>query len=238
MPIRPPQSSSPDKGLIGLSCDSPAVVSQGHFIVFEGIDGSGTTTQSHLLASYLSEAGLPVILTREPGGTPIAEKIRELVLDPSLEGISPTGELFLYAASRSQHVEEVILPSLNRRDVVICDRYIASSLAYQGYGRGLDLEVIEQVNRSAVGGCLPDATIYLLLPIEVAWARLRRRNTADRLEQTGMALQEKVARGYQEIAERDPVGLVFDAQLEMDQLAKEIRNALRERLPWFPEEKK
>ena len=207
-------------------------------IVFEGVDGSGTTTQSRLLASYLSKAGFPVTLTREPGGTPIAERIRQLVLDPSLEGISPTAELFLYAASRSQHVEEVIAPSLKRGDVVICDRYIASSLAYQGYGRGLDLEVIEQVNRLAVGECLPDATIYLLLPIEVAWVRLRQRDVADRLEQTGMALQEKVSRGYQEIAKRDPVGLVFDAQFEIDWLAERIQDALRRQWSWFPEEKK
>ena len=213
-------------------------MSRGHFIVFEGVDGSGTTTQSHVLASYLREAGLPVTLTREPGGTPVAEKVRQFVLDPSLEGISPTAELFLYAASRSQHVEEVILPSLNRGDVVICDRYIASSLAYQGYGRGLDMEVIKQVNRLAVGECLPDATIYLLLPIKVAWARLRRREVADRLEQAGMELQEKVSRGYQEIAKRDPVGLVFDAQLEIDRLAERIQDALRRQWSWFPEEKK
>ncbi len=213
-------------------------MSRGHFIVFEGVDGSGTTTQSHLLASYLREAGLPVTLTREPGGTPIAERIRQLVLDPSLEGLSPTAELFLYAASRSQHVEEVIAPSLNRGEVVVCDRYIASSLAYQGYGRGLDLEVVEQVNRLAVGACLPDATIYLLLPIEVAWARLRRRDVADRLEQMGMALQEKVSRGYQEIAKRDPAGLVFDTQFEIDRLAERIQDALRQQWSWFPEEKK
>ena len=190
-----------------------------------------------MLASYLSEAGLPVTLTREPGGTPIAEKIRRLVLDPSLEGVSPMSELFLYAASRSQHAEEVIVPSLDRGDVVICDRYVASSLVYQGYGRGLDLEEIEQVNRLAVGECLPDATIYLILPVEVAWARLMRRDTADRLEQTGMALQEKVARGYQEISEKDPVGLVFDAQIEMDRLAERIQDALRRQWSWFPEEK-
>ena len=213
-------------------------MSRGHFIAFEGIDGSGTTTQSRLLASHLREAGLPVTLTREPGGTPVAEKIRQLVLDPSLEGVSPTAELFLYAASRSQHVEEVIAPSLNRGDVVICDRYIASSIAYQGYGRGLDLEVIEQVNRLAVRECLPDATIYLLLPVEVAWDRLRQRDVADRLEQTGMALQEKVSRGYQQIAKKDPTGLVFDAQLEIDQLAEGIQGALRRHWSWFPEEKK
>lgn len=213
-------------------------MSQGHFIVFEGVDGSGTTTQAHMLASYLREAGLPVTLTREPGGTPIAERIRQLVLAPSPESISPTAELFLYAASRSQHVEEVIVPSLNRGDVVICDRYIASSLAYQGYGRGLDIEVIKQVNRLAVGECLPDATIYLLLPIEVAWARLKQREVMDRLEQTGMAFQEKVSRGYQEISKRDPVGLFFDAQLEMDWLAERIQDALRQQWSWFPEEKK
>ena len=132
----------------------------------------------------------------------------------------------------------MIAPSLNRGDVVICDRYIASSIAYQGYGRGLDLEVIEQVNRLAVGECLPDATIYLLLPVEVAWARLRRRDIADRLEQKGMALQEKVSRGYQQIAEKDPTGLVFDAQLEIDRLAERIQDALLRQWSWFPEEKK
>ena len=147
-------------------------------------------------------------------------------------------ELFLYAASRSQHVAEVIVPSLDRGDVVICDRYIASSLAYQGYGRGLNLEEIEQINRLAVGECLPDATIYLTLPVEVAWKRLGQRDSADRLEQTGMALQEKVARGYQEIANRDPAGLVFDAQLEINRLAERIQDALRRQWSWFPEEKK
>ena len=147
-------------------------------------------------------------------------------------------ELFLYAASRSQHVEEVIAPALDRGDVVICDRYIASSLAYQGYGRGLDLEEIEQINRLAVGACLPDATIYLILPVEVAWKRLGQRGSADRLEQTGMALQEKVSQGYREIANRDPVGLVFDAQLEINRLAERIQDALRRQWSWFPEEKK
>ncbi len=191
-----------------------------------------------MLESYLKEAGVPVKWTREPGGTLVAEKVREFVLGSSIEGIFPTAELFLYAASRSQHVEEMIVPSLNQGDVVICDRYIASSLAYQGYGRGLDLEKVEQVNRLAVGGCLPDATIYLLLPIEVAWARLRRRNVADRLEQAGMELQEKAAQGYQEISKKDPAGLIFDAQIEIDRLAERIQDALRRQWSWFPEEKK
>ncbi len=131
----------------------------------------------------------------------------------------------------------MITPSLDRGDIVICDRYIASSIAYQGYGRGLDLAVVEQVNRLAVGECLPDATIYLHLPVEMAWARLGRRDVADRLEQTGMGLQEKVSRGYQQIAQKDPTGLVFDAQLEIDRLAERIQDELRRLWSWFPKEK-
>ena len=235
---------------MGLSRSSSAVVSRGYFIVFEGIDGSGTTTQSRLLASYLREADLPVRWTREPGGTPIGWWIREFVLEPKQREFSYVAELFLYGADRAQHVEEVIQPSLEQGVIVICDRYTVSSLAYQGYGRGLDQEVIKQVNHLAVGQCLPDATIYLDLPARVAWKRRRNRHEIelssqlslwsdeDRLELPGEELQKKVAQGYKEIAESDPTALVFDADLEIEQLAKEIRNALRERLPWFPEEKK
>ncbi len=160
-------------------------------------------------------------------------------------------ELFLYGADRAQHVEEVIQPSLDQGKVVICDRYIASSLAYQGYGRGLNLKMVEQVNSLAVGECLPELTVYLDLSVEVTWARIDRQGdlfrqgdsfsprAEDRLEEAGgEQLQRKVAQGYKKIAKKDQAALVFDAQLGIDQLAKEIRNALRERLPWFPEEKK
>ncbi len=212
-------------------------MSQGHFIVLEGIDGSGTTTQCHQLADYLRNAGIPFILTREPGGTPAAEKIRDLVLDPALGDISHTAELFLYAASRAQHVEELIRPALDRGDVVICDRYIASSLAYQGYGRGLDLDTIRQVNMLAVIGCMPDLTIYLDLPLAVARARRDKRGeVADRLEQAGESLQEKVARGYREIAKGDHRGMVFDARQKEARLAGNIRDALHKQWPWFPAE--
>ena len=212
-------------------------MSQGKFIVFEGIDGSGTTTQCKLLASYFREVGISFIHTREPGGTPAAEKMRNLVLDPALGDIAFRAELFLYAASRSQHVEELIRPALGRGDMVICDRYIASSLAYQGHGRGLDLDVIRQVNELAVVGCMPDLTVYLDLPQEVARQRRDQRGGAqDRLEQAGERLQEKVAQGYRQIAKEDPSAMVFDACLEKDQLAKNIREALRIRWPWFPVE--
>ncbi|MEE3259842.1 MAG: dTMP kinase [Candidatus Latescibacterota bacterium] len=210
-------------------------MSKGHFIVFEGIDGSGTTTQCRILSSYLEEAGARVTLTREPGGTPAAEQIRRLVLDPQLGDLSYMAELFLIAASRSQHVEELIQPSLDRGEVVICDRYIASSLAYQGYGRGLDLEIIKRVNLLAVGNCVPDVTIYLDLPLEVARARRDQRgDTADRLEQAGEDLQERVARGYRDIAGSEQTARVFDARLDQDQLASCIRDALREQWLWFP----
>ena len=208
---------------------------QGHFIVFEGIDGSGTTTQCLLLAAHLDSVGIPVTLTREPGGTPAAEQIRNLVLDPKLGEISHMAELFLYAASRSQHVEELIIPSLERGEVVICDRYIASSLAYQGFGRGLDLGVVSQVNQLAVGECCPDLTIYLDLPTEVARTRRDQRGgEVDRLEQLGEGLQERVARGYREIAAGEEKALVFDARLTKERLALSIRDALRERWSWFP----
>ncbi len=160
-------------------------------------------------------------------------------------------ELFLYGADRAQHVEEVIQPSLDQGKVVICDRYIASSLAYQGYGRGLDLKMVEQVNNLAVGKCLPESTIYLDVPVEVTWARVNRQwdlfrqedsfapRAEDRLEEAGgEKLQKKVARGYKKIAARDENALIFDAKLEIDRLAEDIRNALRRQWPWFPEEKK
>ncbi len=175
--------------------------------------------------------------------------IRRFVLEPKLTAFSHVTELFLYGADRAQHVEEIIQPSLDQGMVVVCDRYTVSSLAYQGYGRGLDLEVIEQVNRLAVGGCLPDATIYLDLPARVAWKRrnlheleprpqLSLWSNEDRLELLGEDLQKKVAQGYKEIAESDTTALVFDAELGIDQLAEDIRNVLSRQWSWFPKEKK
>jgi dTMP kinase len=188
-----------------------------------------------MLADYLHKSGIPYTLTREPGGTPAAEKIRDLVLDPALGDISGLAELLLIEASRSQHVDELIRPALERGKIVVCDRYIASSLAYQGYGRGVDLDIVRQVNRIAVGGCVPDLTIYLDLPLEVAKKRRDvREEVADRLEQEGESLQEKVARGYREISNSDHAALILDARRTVDQLAGDVREALRERWHGFP----
>jgi len=205
------------------------------FIVFEGIDGSGTTTQCELLVGYIEELGYPVVRTREPGGTPFGEKIRKLFLDPA-EEICFSTEMFLCAAARAQHVNEVIAPALQAGMTVVCDRFIASSLAYQGYGRRLGVDVVQQVNSYAVGEYLPDLTIYLDLPVEVA--RQRRENRAgrpDRLERVGDLFQETVRLAYRELAGQHPeTALVLDGTLDRDTLAAEIQSKLRDRWPDFP----
>ena len=207
------------------------------FIVFEGIDGSGTTTQSKLLASYMEEElGIPPVYTREPGGTPLAEKIRDLVLDPDNEEVTPETELFLYAASRAQHVDRVIRPAFQGGKPVICDRFTSSTLAYQGYGRGLDLEMVLKVNAWAVRGCWPDTTIFLDLPVGEATNRRRNRvGRPDRLEEAGNEFQEKVKRAYLEIASHNQENsLVLDATLSCQELAEKTRAELWARWPKFP----
>lgn len=208
---------------------------KGLFIVFEGIDGSGTTTQCELLARYIEEQGHPVVHTREPGGTPLAEKIRHLVLDPT-EEVDDITEMLLYAASRAQHVHQLIAPALREGTAVVCDRFVASSLAYQGYGRGLGLEPVWQVNQAAVDGCLPDLTIYLDLPL--GEARRRRRERAgkpDRMELAGERLQEKVAKAYRELAgSREDESIILDGTRSQERLAGEVLGKLQERWPHFP----
>ena len=207
------------------------------FIVFEGIDGSGTTTQSDLLARYIQKnLGVHVVQTREPGGTPLAEKIRCLVLDPNAREMHFSTELFLYAASRSQHVEELIKPALQEGKPVICDRFTDSTLAYQGYGRGLNIANITQVNSMAAGGCIPDLTFYLDVPVEVARERRRQRESRpDRLEAAGDDLQKRVCRGYKKIACQKPgESLILDATRSAGKLAAEVLDELRARWPGFP----
>lgn len=208
-------------------------MSKGLFIVFEGVDGSGTTTQAKILATALEERGRAVVLTREPGGTPVAEQIRQLVLDPALRDMKYRTELLLFAASRAQHVEELIAPSLAAGKVVICDRFTASTLAYQAYGRGLDADIAERVNNLAVGSCKPDLTIFLSLPLEEALRRRQSRGgVTDRLEDAGEMLQASVAKGYEKIARSQPeVSMVVDARPEPGEIANRIQQSLSERWP-------
>jgi len=172
----------------------------GAFITMEGIDGSGKSTQARLLAERLKAEGFCVRLTREPGGTPAGEKLRELVLSPEYR-IAPEAELLLYLADRSIHVSEVIRPALADGCVVICERYADSTLAYQGYGRGLELGLLRQLNLMATGGLQPDLTVVLDLPAAVARLDEER---LDRLELEGRGFQERVAEGFRRLAAEEP----------------------------------
>jgi dTMP kinase len=189
------------------------------FVTFEGLDGSGKSTQKQLLADRLVALGLDVVATREPGGTELGEQIRDLVLHGG--HVAPWAEAALYAASRAQHVEEVIRPALGRGAVVLCDRYIDSSVAYQGVARGLGLERVLDLNLVAVGGLLPDLTILLLVDPDVAAARMTA--DRDRLEREDTGFHARADAGYRELARRFPERIVtVDGALPEDEVAQLI----------------
>ena len=195
------------------------------FVSFEGADGSGKSTQAELLRETLAAEGREVVLTREPGGTELGERIRELLLEG--DGMTPLAEAALFAASRAEHVEEVIRPALERGATVLCDRYIDSSLAYQGVARGLGLDEILQLNVAVTRGLLPDVTFLLLLDPALAASRW---SGADRLESEGLDFQRSVDGAYRSLAERFPERIVsVDADRPADDIAREIRERLRER---------
>ena len=208
------------------------------FVVFEGVDGAGTTTQAKLLADFLNTNGHPVVITREPGGTEVGERVRDLLLDPSLVDMAARAELLLYSACRAQLVDEVIGPALVAGKPVISDRYAASTIAYQGAGRGLDRELINYLNGFVVRDCIPDITIYLDVPLEVANERINNEN-ADRLELAGAGFRERVAAAYRKMAaDQGKTSLLVDGTGEKKQLAVRILEELRSRWPAFPYRKK
>jgi dTMP kinase len=194
------------------------------FVTFEGLDGSGKSTQAELLRARLEEDGLEVVATREPGGTELGEGIRDLVLHGGHVG--PWAEALLYVAARAQLVDDVIRPALERGASVICDRYVDSSVAYQGVGRDLGLERVLDLNLAAVGGLLPDRTFLLELDPSEVPSRIRRH--FDRLEREGDDFRVRTAAGYRELAERFPERIVvLDATRPADELAEEVYGALR-----------
>jgi dTMP kinase len=194
------------------------------FVTFEGLDGSGKTTQIELLRTRLEHEGREVVVTREPGGTPLGEAIRPLVLEgPDME---PWPEAALFAAARAQLVADVIRPALARGADVLCDRYVDSSLAYQGIARGLGLDRVLDLNLDAVGGLMPDRTFLLVVDAPAAAARVGDR--PDRIERESAAFQRRVAAAYVELAERWPERItVLDGSLPADTLAERIHGALR-----------
>jgi dTMP kinase len=173
----------------------------GFFITFEGIDFCGKTTQARRLASYLRRKGYPVVLLREPGGNRVAEKIRKVLLSRKNSGMTALTELLLYEAARSQLTETVILPALKREQVVVCDRYADSSLAYQGYGRGLSITMIDRLNRTATFGLSPDLTIILDVPVTVSAKRtIKQGRKRDRLEGENTGFHRRIRQGFLKIA--------------------------------------
>lgn len=178
---------------------------RGFFLTLEGTDGAGKSTHARLLFRWLKEKGKRVILTREPGGGPLAEKIRRLLLDPASEMEALT-ELMLYEAARSEHVEKIIKPALRSGTSVLCDRFTDATIAYQGYGRGLPVKTIRILNRIATKGLVPDVTVLLDLPADQGLKRTEERapsQKADRLEKEGLGFQERVRRGYLFLAKKN-----------------------------------
>ena len=169
-----------------------------HFITFEGCEGVGKSTQIRLLAEELGRRKVPCVVTREPGGSRIAESIRRIILDAGNSDMDDLCELFLYLAARAQHLKDIVRPALAEGKVVICDRYIDSTFAYQGYGKGLDADMVEALNRAAIGDLIPDLTIFLDLPPERAFMRKGGPDREDRLELMAQSFHEK------EISRRAP----------------------------------
>jgi dTMP kinase len=177
---------------------------KGIFISFEGIEGTGKSSQSKKLSEYLKEKGFDVVLTIEPGGTRIGQKIRDLLLAAEHREMQPVTELLLYFASRTQHIEEVIVPAIGRGAIVITDRFTDSTIAYQGYGRGIDLQLIDAIDLIATGRLRPDITILLDLDAETGLKRNRGINKNDRLEQEDIAFHQRVRNGFHQLAAKDP----------------------------------
>ncbi len=174
---------------------------KGKFIVFEGCEGAGKSTQMRLLSEYLKEKGVAHVVTREPGGGEISEAIRKIILNGKFTEMTDECEALLYAAARVQHLADTVEPALRRGDTVLCDRYIFSSYAYQGYGRGLDMRFLRDINRYAAEHFMPDVTLFLDIPPVRAFERKHGADENDRIEQAGAEFHEKVYRGYLRLAE-------------------------------------
>ncbi|WP_427337703.1 dTMP kinase [Caloranaerobacter sp. DY30410] len=200
---------------------------RGIFITIEGPDGSGKSTQIRLLEEYLKDKGYNVVVTREPGGTRISEDIRKVILDTSNTNMSPHTEALLYAASRAQHVYETILPALRKGKIVICDRFVDSSLVYQGFARGLGIEKIKEINDFATEGLEPDITLFFDIDVDVALKRIGNRTTRDRLDKENVEFHRKVYEGYMKIREMYSHRIeVINAACDIENTFKQVKNVI------------
>ncbi len=199
----------------------------GKFITIEGTDGSGKSTQIELLKDYFNEINKEAVFVREPGSTEIGEKIRSLILDTKNTAMTDETEALLYAACRIQLVKEVILPSLEEGKIVVCDRYVDSSIAYQGFGRGLGQEKIESINSFAIEKCMPDITLFFNLPPEKGILRKNNQKKLDRIELEGLSFHNKVYNGYLSLAasNKDRIKSI-DASLPVEQVFLDVKNII------------
>lgn len=205
---------------------------RGKFIVFEGVEGAGKTTQIQQTATWLQNCcDVEIITTREPGGTKIGQKIRQLLLDNTDGWVDRRTELLLYGADRAQHVESVIKPHLDRGNIVLCDRFTDSTIAYQGYGRGFDRTEIDRVNQLATGGLQSDLTLWLDIDVSLGLQRVATRGNPDRMERAALDFHQRVRQGYQDLANIDPDRIVrIDADRLEAAIQLEIQAILRQQV--------
>ena len=204
------------------------------FVTFEGIEGSGKTTQIRLLSEYLADKGIPHLVTREPGGTPLANEIRSLLLSPREEPVFPETELLLYEAARAQHVRSVILPAMASGTAVLCDRFCDATTAYQGFSRGIDGARIEWLNAFASAGLVPGLTVLLDIPPEEGLARVSSRGfRLDRIEGESPGFHQSVREGYLRLCAQQPGRFArIDGRLPVDDIARAVRAAVSTRFGW------
>jgi dTMP kinase len=205
------------------------------FISICGVEGAGKTTQIGHIADFLKSTGLKFVMTREPGGTEIGMKIRSILLDPKNHNLTPKAELFLYAADRTQHIEQLILPALNEGKIVVTDRFVDSTTVYQGYARGIDFELVEKINDLVLNGLKPDVTILLDISPAVGLARVKdqlqfgeRIESESRFEQEELVFHEKIRQGFLTLAQKETNRFhIIDADRDPDEVTKDIIRILK-----------
>ncbi|GIW46842.1 MAG: thymidylate kinase [Deltaproteobacteria bacterium] len=201
------------------------------FITFEGIEGSGKTTQAQLLRDFLVNKGYRVTFTREPGWGILGRLIRRMLLEERNLELDPVAELCLFCADRAQHVKELLKPRLKAGDIVICDRFADSTVVYQGYGRGLDIELVKKVANASTLGLKPDITLLLNLPVKIALSRIRNRESMTKFEEEPLEFHERIRQGYLFIAQKEPDRIkVINAARGVDQIREEITDIVLTRL--------